>query len=111
RLGSEKRRAGHPQAVRLHQSRSQIGHPSTSRGEQKNRAKEGRYMQSQIIQSRFYLLGLLVIMLASVVSAQPQAASTPDAGQQEVKQVTKPEGDKPELKDLRSQVDKLNQMD
>ena len=67
-------------------------------------------MHLQSIQSRFYLIGLLVIILASAVSAQPQATSAPAAGQQEVKQAAKPEGDKTEVKELRAQVDKLQQI-
>ncbi len=66
-------------------------------------------MRLRTIQSRFYFLGLLVAMLASAATAQAQAANSPDAAgqRQEVKQATKPEADKIEVKELRSQVDKL----
>jgi phosphate-selective porin OprO/OprP len=64
-------------------------------------------MSLQAIQSRFYLLSLLVVMMACVLSAQAQTTGATDAVQREVKQTTKPEGDKPEVQELKSQVDKL----
>ncbi|HKP14393.1 MAG TPA: hypothetical protein VJZ91_19890, partial [Blastocatellia bacterium] len=67
-------------------------------------------MKLRTIQSPSRLLGLLAIVLASIVTAHAQAADEPagSAGQQrEVSQTTKSESASAEVKNLRSQVDRL----
>jgi phosphate-selective porin OprO/OprP len=67
------------------------------------------HMKLSTIWSRFHLLGVLIVLLSSLVSAQAQTASEPVGGSQqpEAQQMAKAEGENGEVKQLKSQVEKL----
>ncbi|MEN3334921.1 MAG: phosphate-selective porin OprO and OprP [Blastocatellia bacterium] len=69
-------------------------------------------MKLQTICPRFPLLGVLIILMGSFVSARAQSASEPAGTSQppETKQAAKPEGENGEVKQLKSQVEKLQQL-